>query len=606
MLKEFRQAMRDEILLPDARFLPKKTDGVIRWMWFFMRPYRPVVFASFAIRLFRNTAFALIIYLFSSLIDQLQSGRAFADQTAVWHNVIGLGIFYLIVLLGYMVQMYESVAVDKMARGLTLFSVRHLLALPLNWHEQKGSGSKIQRVMQARDNFRSMYFVFSRTLLTFFSEVIGLVITVTAMQVPPYMLLLFVGYIASYLAVSWAMTKPIDRLANSDSETKENLVSRVYDFISLIKMTKSFALDSYVQKRSWEGEKAGHAIIKKIRLLGFTKWTIMNLMVWIWGGAILVVGLHQVFAHTISIGAFAAIIFLAHRLWGSLEEVAVIQMDYFDYKNGFLRIRETLSVPMQNHDLLPKMAMPSHWSELRCEQLEYAYNERQPVLRGVDLVIPRGKRIALIGHSGAGKSTLVKLLMKQILPDAGNILVGDAVLQHMTTAEWLHHLALVPQDVELINATLRENILLDQQDISEDFYWECLRKAYLEEFVNSLPQGDRTEIGERGVKLSGGQRQRLGIARALARKAEIIIFDEATSSLDSESEAHIQKAMHDSFDGKTVIIIAHRLSTIREADIIYVMDEGRVAESGSFEELTASNGIFARLWAMQSGGFLTV
>jgi ABC-type multidrug transport system fused ATPase/permease subunit len=236
--------------------------------------------------------------------------------------------------------------------------------------------------------------------------------------------------------------------------------------------------------------------------------------------------------------------------------------------------------------------------------MAFSYHAEQPVLKNINLTIQRGQHIAFIGHSGAGKSTMVKLLMKQIMPTGGDIIIGDASLKNIASDDWLSHLALVPQDVELMNATLRENILLDRDDIDEEFYRDCLRKAYLEEFVASLPEGDNTEIGERGVKLSGGQKQRLGIARALARNAEIIILDEATSSLDSESEAFIQRAMETAFSDKTVIVIAHRLSTIKHADMIYVFDKGVIAEQGSFVELEKHNGIFARLWNMQSNGFI--
>jgi ATP-binding cassette subfamily B protein len=593
-----------KILLPDVGTLPKESDGIVRWMWFFLKPYRNIIVSSSLLRLFRYIAYALITYFFSVLIDQLQSGKAIGNPHVFWMNTAKIAVFYLFSMTSFMLLVYEILALDKVQRGLTLFSVSHLLALPLDWHEQQGSGAKLQRILQARENIRQIYFIFSRNLLFFVGEVTGIVIAVLAMHVPGYMLLLFAGYIASYVTVFWLGNFSMEAFQNEHSVLKEKLVSRIYDFVSLIRVAKAFSLSDYVMNRSSSGEEEAHDVMRKIRFRGFTRWSALNVIVWFWVGLIILIGIRQVFEKEITVGAFSAVIFMAYRMWNTLEEIVVAQTDYYDYKSGFLRIRETLSAPVQHHDIAPVVQTPQNWPKIECRDLAFSYHADQPVLNNINLTIPRGNHIALIGHSGAGKSTMVKLLMKQIMSIGGDIVIGDVSLKNIDSNDWLSHLALVPQDVELMNATLRENILLDRTDIDENFYRECLRKSYLEEFIAGLPLGDATEIGERGVKLSGGQKQRLGIARALARNADIIILDEATSSLDSESEAFIQRAMETAFTDKTVIVIAHRLSTIRHADTIYVFDKGVIAESGNFAALEKSNGIFSRLWAMQSNGFI--
>ena len=573
-------------------------------MWFFTRPYKAVIFFSFFLRMLRYTVYGLTTYFFGLIIDALQNSALVNNAHHFWMNTAFISVFYLIVMVSFQFLYFESTATDKMQRGLTLFSIRHLLSLSLDWHEQQGSGGKLQRVMQARDNMRNIYFLFARRILFFFGEITAITFAVIMMNVPIYMLLIFAAYVVSYLFLFWYMNKPINALNEEHNTLKEKLVSRIYDFISLIRVSKAFSLDQYVMDRSNVVENAAHIIQRKLKFIQNIRWTLINMNVWFWGMIIIVLGLHQVSKQVITVGAFSAMIFMAYRLWNTLEEVVVAQIDYFEYKAGFLRIRETLGAALQNYDVEPVVQTPMEWNRIECRDLQFYYHADQPVLKNINLKISRGQRIALIGHSGAGKSTMVKLLMKQVQPVDGDIFIGIQSLKNIDSNDWLSQLALVPQDVELMNATLRENILLDQDEVDEEFYRECLRKAYLEDFVVSLPQGDATEIGERGVKLSGGQKQRLGIARALVRNAQIIIFDEATSSLDSESEAFIQRAMETAFTDKTVIVIAHRLSTIRHADMIYVFDKGVIAESGDFATLEKSGGIFSRLWSMQSNGFI--
>jgi ATP-binding cassette subfamily B protein len=604
MLKTLRDEFGAKITLPEAKDLPKATQGVFPWMWFFVKPYRHVIFFSMILRIIRYTIYGLTYYFFGLLIDALQSGWALQHMHQFIMNLGSIALLCLFVMVSFQLLFYESTATDKMQRGLTLFSISHLLQLSLDWHEQQGSGGKLQRVMQARENLRQIYFTFTRRGLFFVGEVIAVAIAIIAMKMPIFMLYLFAGYIGSYIFIFWLLNRSIYALTYQQNILKEKLVSKIYDFVSLIRVAKAFSLDDYVIDRSMYTENEAHLIQRKIKFRQHFRWSMININVWFWILLIVGLGLQHVWKHDLSIGAFSSLIFMSYRLWNTLEEIVIAQIDYVEYKAGFLRIRETLSVPVQNFDVAPVVDVPQHWDKIECRDMVFSYHVEQPVLQHINMSILRGQHIAMVGHSGAGKSTMVKLLMKQIVPTGGELLVGEVPMQHIDSKNWLSHLALVPQDVELMNATLRENILLDQTEIDEEFYRDCLRKAYLEEFVATLPNGDLTEIGERGVKLSGGQRQRLGIARALARNADIIILDEATSSLDSESEQYIQQAMLNAFKGKTVIVIAHRLSTIRHADVIHVFDQGRISESGNFVALEKNNGIFARLWAMQSNGFI--
>ncbi|MEL7377085.1 MAG: ABC subfamily B transporter ATP-binding protein, partial [Bacteroidota bacterium] len=217
----------------------------------------------------------------------------------------------------------------------------------------------------------------------------------------------------------------------------------------------------------------------------------------------------------------------------------------------------------------------------------FAYPTRPdlPVLKGIDMEIKAGQQVALVGSSGSGKSTIVKLLLRFYEFEQGTIAVDGEDIRQFPLRSWRDQLALVPQEVLLFGGSIRENIAYGQPDLSEEAIREAARQANALEFIDAFPDGLDTLVGDRGIKLSGGQRQRIAIARAILKDPQVLLLDEATSSLDAESERLVQDALNKLMAGRTSIVIAHRLSTIREADRIYVLENGAIVETGTHEEL---------------------
>jgi len=237
--------------------------------------------------------------------------------------------------------------------------------------------------------------------------------------------------------------------------------------------------------------------------------------------------------------------------------------------------------------------------------VSFYYDEQRPILKDLDLSIERGQKIALVGPSGAGKTTITKLLLRLYDVTKGTILVGGQDIRTVTQDSLREAIAYVPQESILFHRTLRENILYGRRDATEEEVVEAAKGAHCHEFISALPEGYNTYVGERGVKLSGGERQRVAIARAILKNAPILVLDEATSSLDSESEALIQDALAKLMEGKTVIAIAHRLSTIMKMDRIVVMENGQAILSGTHAELLAQeSNLYKKLWEIQAGGFI--
>jgi ATP-binding cassette subfamily B protein len=242
--------------------------------------------------------------------------------------------------------------------------------------------------------------------------------------------------------------------------------------------------------------------------------------------------------------------------------------------------------------------------EIRFNNVSFGYDPDRLILQNFNLVIQPRETLALVGRSGSGKSTLIKLLFRYFDPTSGTIEIDGHDLRTLNTAAYRRRLAIVHQEVDVFNGTVLDNLRYGDPKTSRADIAKACAIARVDEFLETLPQGDRTVVGERGLRLSGGQRQRLGIARALLVNPDVLVFDEATSSLDSESEQAIQRAMHEILGTRTTIAIAHRLSTIREADRIVVLDQGRIAEIGDHTSLLQQGGVYSRLYRLQEQGEL--
>jgi ATP-binding cassette subfamily B protein len=243
--------------------------------------------------------------------------------------------------------------------------------------------------------------------------------------------------------------------------------------------------------------------------------------------------------------------------------------------------------------------------EVVFDNVTYVYkNNHSKILENFSLTIPVGQKIAIVGSSGAGKTTFVRLLMRLFDVTSGRILIDGIDISKISQENLREHISFVPQDPVLFHRTLLENIRYGRRDANDDEVKEAAHLAHCDDFINNLPLGYDTYVGERGVKLSGGERQRVAIARAILKNSPILILDEATSALDSHSEGLIQDALHKLMEGKTTIVIAHRLSTIRQMDRIIVLDKGKVIEEGTHEELiNNTGGLYKKLWDLQAGGF---
>lgn len=307
----------------------------------------------------------------------------------------------------------------------------------------------------------------------------------------------------------------------------------------------------------------------------------------------------------ITIGVFVLlqiyIISLIDQLWGFTRVVRNAYQAYADAKE----MVEIMLLPHEIEDMPDAKELTANRGEIEFRELVFSFNKARDILKNINLIIRPGEKVALIGPSGAGKTTFVKLLLRFYSPASGKILIDGQDISEATQESLRKNISMVPQDPILFHRTLTENITYGKRGSSKEEVERAAELAHCTEFIKELPLGFDTYVGERGIKLSGGERQRVAIARAILKNAPILVLDEATSSLDSNSEMLIQDALNNLMRGRTTIVIAHRLSTIKKMDRIIVIDGGKIIEQGSHNELLQNdNSLYKKLWELQAGGFL--
>lgn len=317
--------------------------------------------------------------------------------------------------------------------------------------------------------------------------------------------------------------------------------------------------------------------------------------------ATLGLGVSRVYAGTLTAGALDSMAYAQLRLMAAVARVGTALENYQKTATALERIYATLDLEPGIPDGVLALPASGARGDLALEDVVFGYDPERPVLDGLTMRFPAGRTTGIVGSTGAGKSTVVKLLQRFYDPQSGTVRMGGTDLRELRLEDLRRAVAVVPQQITLFSGTIYENIVYGRADATWDEVVRAAQAAEAHDFISDLPQGYDTRIGFGGFTLSAGQRQRLAIARAVLADRPILLFDEATSSLDYVTEAAIQRSLDQTLQGRTTIIVAHRLSTVRNADVIYVLDDGRVIQSGRHDELLAEGGLYASMWRVQTG-----
>ena len=388
----------------------------------------------------------------------------------------------------------------------------------------------------------------------------------------------------------------------ADVREKVSLINaRLANNLSGMMTIKSFTAEEYESLRVAEESDAYQQSNRRAIALSAAFVPLIRMIILAGFTALLLFGGMEAIAGRMSVGTYSVLIFLIQRLLWPLTRLGETFDQYQRAMASTNRVMNLLDTPIEIHSGDIPLPIGSVRGELEFQHVTFAYNGRSPVIEDLSLHIPAGKTIAVVGSTGSGKSTLVKLLLRLYEIHSGTITLDGIDIRDLKFKDLRRAIGLVSQDVFLFHGTVAENIAYGSPDATEYEVIEAAKIAEAHEFIMQLPQGYETIVGERGQKLSGGQRQRIAIARAIVKNPPILILDEATSAVDNETEAAIQRSLEKITVNRTTIAIAHRLSTVRNADCIYVMEYGKLIERGTHEQLLDRQKIYASLWRVQSG-----
>ena len=594
-------------------------DRLLAFYAYYLRPVWPVFLALLVAGFLGSLIEVTLLAFVGELVDLMRGAQSPASFLAD-HGLLLAWMAFIAMVARPVVSTAHDIIKNQIIAGPVANRVRwlthrYVLRQSLSFFQNDFAGRVANKIMQAAPALRDSVVQLIDAIWYAAVQWVGAAVIFAAADwrlLAPLIL-----WLVAYLGALLYFVPRIKERSTAAAETRSMLVGRIVDSYTNILTVKLFAHaereDAYArdaleeQMRKWQASLRLQTAMELVlySLNGVLIVSATALAIWLWSVSV------------VSIGAIAVVTGLIMRIVGMSGWILWVVAGIFENIGVVVEGMETISRPNQVVDRPDSEPLRVRDGEIRFEHVSFHYGRRVAVGAGrtggviddISLRIRAGEKVGLVGRSGAGKSTLVNLLLRFYDVEAGRILIDDQDIARVTQDSLRAQIGMVTQDTSLLHRSVRDNILYGRPTAGEAAAMRAAAKAQAEEVIGLLEdmkgrRGYAAHVGERGVKLSGGQRQRIAIARVLLKDAPILILDEATSALDSEVEAAIQEQLYNLMAGKTVIAIAHRLSTIAAMDRLVIMDMGRIVEEGSHGELLQRGGLYAELWARQSGGFL--
>jgi glucan exporter ATP-binding protein len=533
--------------------------------------------------------------LFGRVVDALSRGQEAFPTIGLW---AGLGLF------GIVASVVVAVVADRLAHRQRLSALglafERAIILPISYHAEKGSGAVVRTILAGTDALFWNWLSFLREQLT---AVVGIAVLVpTAITINKSMALILMLLAVLYLIFNLIVVRRTSDGQATVEQYHNNVYGRVGDVLGNVTVVQSYA-------RLAAEMQAMRTVMSELLAAQYpvlTWWGLLTVLTraaaTITMVAIFAVGALLVQRGEITVGEIVAFVAFANLLITKLDLLSGFAVRIFQYAPTLRSFFELIDATEGVVDDPQAKPLKIAAGNVAYEHVTFRFRNSDQGVFDVSFVAPAGRTVALVGPTGAGKTTTLALLQRLRSPDQGRILIDGQDIDAVSLNSLRHSIAVVFQDAGLFNRSIGENIRIGRPEATDAEVEQAARLAEAHDFIAKKPGGYGFVIGERGASLSGGERQRIAIARAILKNAPILILDEATSALDVETEARIKRAMDRVRKGRTTFIIAHRLSTVADADLILVLDAGRIIERGTFRELVAANGLFARLVA--EGGFI--
>jgi ATP-binding cassette, subfamily B, bacterial len=580
-------------------------------------PRTPIRFALFASRPYWHWGLGAVLsvtlagtldsatyYVFKELIDTATSytaGTVALSAVVFWifaYPLTASGHQFLYRTAGFFAMTWLTATRTHGANML----FRYLSLHSIPYFNNRFAGSTANKIWNASGGAQGMFETFLWGYLSTFIAFVTSAILVFTVSVG--LGAMFVGWILALVVINYFLSKKTSVYSERRAAVRSRISGTVVDIVTNMLAVKNYARRAAEIARVEEGTE-------ELRIASWRNWfyteslLVFNNVLMAFFAVSMITGGYYLWSNgSITVGELIMVLTLLNGIMGWFSFIGTSMNQFAERYGEVLEGLNEIAVPHDMLDATGAKQLAVSEGKLAFNDVTFAYNEAN-VFENFTLTIKPGERVGIVGPSGSGKTTFVSLLLRQHDIQKGSITIDGTDIREVTQESLHDAIAIVPQEPSLFHRSIRDNISYGRPDATDEEVEAAARKAQAHDFIAVLPDGYKTLVGERGVKLSGGQRQRVAIARAILKAAPILILDEATSSLDSESETEIQKALHVLMEGKTVIAIAHRLSTIKEMDRIIVMEGGAIAEDGSHDELVAKEGgLYARLWAHQAGGFI--
>lgn len=579
---------------------PKPIDwSVLKTLFPYLLEFRARIALAVVCLVLAKLASVGLPFILKHIVDDLDAKGTSQLITLPLGLLLAYGVVrFSNVLFGELRDTLFGRVTERAMRRVGLKVFRHLHALDLDFHLNRRTGGLSRDIERGTNGIsfllRFMVFNILPTLLE-----IGMVIGLLLWNYDVWFALIVVMSVVAYVGFSVYATEwrlAFIREANqAESSSSTRAIDSLLNYETVKYFTnENFEADNYDDNLArWEDAR------RKNRLSLFALNGGQSLIIAAAMTAAMVLAAVEVTNQSMTLGDFVLINAFMMQVFMPLNFLGFV---YREMKGAMTNIENMFAIL----DVTPLIVDQGGATELKVgdgeivfRDVHFGYGDGREIISGVDFTVPSKKKVAIVGSSGAGKSTLFKLLFRFYDPASGDISIDGQSIRNVSQASLRGSIGVVPQDTVLFNTSIFENVRYGRIDATDEEVREAIRLAYLSDFIASLPKGEATMVGERGLKLSGGEKQRVSIARALLKHPPIMVFDEATSSLDSHSEKIILKAIREISHQQTTLVIAHRLSTIMDADRIIVLDKGRVAEQGGHAELLAKGGLYAHLWEVQ-------
>jgi ATP-binding cassette subfamily B protein len=574
---------------------PRKSGSLLGWLWWsYLWRYRGQIAVAFFFMMIEGSMFGFLSYMMKPMFDQVLVGGS--ESALIWVGFAIFGIF----MARALASIVQKVLLTRVSQ-LTVADIRndllaHLMTLDGAFHQKHGPGYLMQRVEGDVDAINKVW----RILITGTGRDAIALVALFAVAIGMdwrWTLVALVG-VPLMIAPTVLLQRYVRKYARHARDISAGLSTRLNEIFHGIVPVKLNRLEAYQagRYRRLTRERVRTTVNSSMGQAALPG--LIDIMSGVGILGVLLYGGGEIISGEKTVGDFMAFFTAIGLAFEPLRRLGAVSGSWQIAAASIERIKELLETTPELRDPPDPVPAPSGVPEIALRNVELSYSGAA-VLRGTSFVAEAGKTTALVGASGAGKSTVFNVLTRLVDPEQGEVTIGGVPVSAMRLADLRGLFSVVSQDALLFEDSLRDNILLGRDDVTEEELQQVLEAAHVADFLPRLPEGLDSRAGPRGSNLSGGQRQRIAIARALLRDTPVLLLDEATSALDAASEQVVQQALDRLSAGRTTLVIAHRLSTIRNADKIVVMDQGRVVEQGSHDELIARDGAYARLHAMQ-------